>query len=118
MPRTRQEIAEQTGINIDHMKASIQPLVDSGKLKMTMPAVPTSTRQKFVITESSVEIFSEEALIEFCREPKTRLEIMEHFGYDGIAGMKILLGRLIKNGKLKYLNPEMPMCRWQKYIKA
>ena len=70
-PRTRQEIAERTGINIDHMKESLEPLIDSSKLKMTIPAIPTSTCQKFVVAESQIDVMSEEALIEFCATPKT-----------------------------------------------
>lgn len=50
-PRTRQEIAQRTGINIDHMKENIQPLVDGGRLKMTVPETPTSQYQKFVVAE-------------------------------------------------------------------
>jgi len=117
-PRTRQEIAERAGIHIDHMKENLQPLIAGGKLKMTIPAIPTSTRQRFVIHGSDIIVFSEEALIEFCRVPRVRIEIMKHFDYNTAEGMKNLLRKLLRNGKIKYLNPEMSMCRWRKYIKA
>jgi predicted HTH transcriptional regulator len=50
-PRTRTEIAERLGVNINKMHSYTQPLIDSGKLKMTNPEVPTSRYQKFVTTE-------------------------------------------------------------------
>jgi hypothetical protein len=117
-PRTRQEIAEQAGINIDHLKQYLNPLLDGGKLKMTIPAIPTSTCQRFVIADNDTATMSEESLIEFCATPRSKIEIMVHFSYNTNQGMKTLLGKLIKEKKLVYLNPEMPMCRWQKYVKA
>ncbi|MDR2266095.1 MAG: hypothetical protein LBE09_00720 [Christensenellaceae bacterium] len=64
-PRTCSEIAERAGINIDHMKEYIQPLIDSGKLKMTIPAIPTNTNQRFVTAGSEAVIISEEVLLEY-----------------------------------------------------
>jgi predicted ArsR family transcriptional regulator len=48
--RTRTEISERLGVHIDKMHSYTQPLVDSGKLKMTNFAVPTSRYQKFITT--------------------------------------------------------------------
>jgi predicted ArsR family transcriptional regulator len=117
-PRTRKEIAERTGIDIGKMKSYTQPLVDCGKLKMTNQASPTSPRQRFAAADSNTVILTEETLIELCATPKSRIEIMEHFGYNSVAGMKAFISPLIKSRKLAYLHPEMPMCRWQKYVKA
>lgn len=48
-PRTRKEIAEYLGIGTTFyaMKNYVQPLVDSGKLKLTIPDKPKSRNQKF-----------------------------------------------------------------------
>lgn len=48
-PKTRKEIAEFLGINTVFyvMQRYIQPLLDSGKLAMTIPDRPSSKKQKF-----------------------------------------------------------------------
>ena len=48
-PRTRQEIADHLGIQLSHyvMKRYIQPLVDVGQLKLTIPDKPKSRNQKY-----------------------------------------------------------------------
>lgn len=47
-PRTRAELVAFTGMSRYHtMSAIVQPLLDSGKLKMTNPDKPRSPRQKF-----------------------------------------------------------------------
>ena len=48
-PRTRQEIADHLGIQLSHyvMKRYIQPLIDLGQLKLTIPDKPKSRNQKY-----------------------------------------------------------------------
>ena len=48
-PRTRQEIAEHLGVKTIFyaMRHYVQPLLDSGKLTMTIPEKPSSRKQKF-----------------------------------------------------------------------
>lgn len=48
-PRTRQEIADYLGIGVSNylMKRYIQPLLEAGSLKMTLPDRPKSSKQKF-----------------------------------------------------------------------
>lgn len=49
VPRTRAELAEFTGMSRYYtMSSIIQPLLDTGKLKMTIPEKPRSSRQEFV----------------------------------------------------------------------
>lgn len=48
-PRTRAELIEFTGMSRYYtMSAIVQPLVDTGKLKLTIPDKPKSPKQKFV----------------------------------------------------------------------
>ena len=48
-PRTRQEIADHLGIKPSSylMKRYIQPLLETGTLKMTLPDRPKSSKQKY-----------------------------------------------------------------------
>lgn len=49
VPRTRAELIAFTGKSRTYtMSQIVQPLVDSGKLKMTLPEKPKSSKQKFV----------------------------------------------------------------------
>lgn len=51
IPRTRAELIEFTGMSRYYtMSAIVQPLVDAGKLKLTIPEKPKSPKQKFVRT--------------------------------------------------------------------
>ena len=48
-PRSRSELIEFTGMSRFYtMSALVQPLVDEGKLRMTLPDKPNSRKQKFV----------------------------------------------------------------------
>ena len=49
MPRTRAELIAFTGKSRTYtMTKVVQPLIDSGKLKLTIPEKPKSSKQKFV----------------------------------------------------------------------
>lgn len=48
-PRTRAELIAFTGKSRTYtMTQMVQPLIDSGKLKLTLPEKPKSSKQKFV----------------------------------------------------------------------
>jgi predicted HTH transcriptional regulator len=50
VPRTRDEVQQHLGMaNRDHFRKTIlKPLIDSGKLKMTIPDKPNSRNQRYV----------------------------------------------------------------------
>ena len=49
VPRTRTEITEFTGFSRTYtMNSIVQPLIDNGLLKMTMPEKPKSSLQTYV----------------------------------------------------------------------
>jgi ATP-dependent DNA helicase RecG len=56
-PRTRQEIAAYLGIKTVSFAMSryVNPLVESGQLRMTIPQKPTSSKQRFVTAVSGTE---------------------------------------------------------------
>lgn len=48
-PRSRAELTDFTGMSRYHtMNAIVQPLIDAGKLRLTMPDKPKSSKQKYV----------------------------------------------------------------------
>lgn len=48
-PRSRTELTDFTGMSRYHtMNAIVQPLIDAGKLRLTMPDKPKSSKQKYV----------------------------------------------------------------------
>lgn len=57
VPRSRKDIAKYLGIESVSYATSkyVQPLVDSGVLKMTLPETPRSVKQRYVAVESEVE---------------------------------------------------------------
>ncbi|MBR5071239.1 MAG: AAA family ATPase, partial [Oscillospiraceae bacterium] len=51
-PRSREELTSFTGKSRYYtMSAIVQPLLDQGKLKMTIPGKPKSSKQRFVSVE-------------------------------------------------------------------
>ncbi len=59
---------------------------------------------------------SEEAILEYCRQPKTRLELTEFLGKSRNFVMSKLIQPLIEAGKLKLTLPEKPKSSKQKYV--
>ena len=53
-------------------------------------------------------------IVEYCREPHSRQEIQDHFGYSTKEYMRKVLTNLIAEGRLAYT--EKPHHRNQKYI--
>ena len=59
---------------------------------------------------------SEEAILEYCRQPKTRLELTEFIGKSRNFVMSKLIQPLIEAGKLKLTLPGEPKRSKQKYV--
>lgn len=101
-PRGKKEIARLIGISGKcHTwlwDKYLTPLVEAGKLKMTLPTTRQSRNQKFVSGDTAVPTAA--AIIEFCNEPRTREEINTHFGLTSWTSWT-QLSPLIESGKLK-----------------
>lgn len=58
-----------------------------------------------------------EKIIEFCIEPKSKREIVEHFGLKDIREFtNRYIKPLLESGKLKMTIPDKPTSRYQKYV--
>lgn len=114
-PRTRAEIAERLGFDAKYIHRYTEPLIQSGKLKMTIPERPTSVNQQFVIAEYDMPILCEAEIIEFCKTPRLRKEVAEHFNIPQYTTDGYLLD-LVKKGRLKYTIPLSPQAKQQRYV--
>jgi len=116
-PRTRREITELLNKSWKSRSSTrknfLEPLINKGTLKMTLPAFPASTKQRYVSGEFVT--MSEEEILEFCTEPKSRAELIERFELAPWY-YQAMIYPLINSGKL---HPTMPNCgaafRKQKY---
>jgi len=106
MPRGKKEIMLMLGISVKSCtwvwEKYLQPLIDDGRLKMTLPNERQSKNQKFVSGE--VPIPTEAAIIEFCTEQRTRKEIIEHFGLTEWTSWTYI-NPLVESGKLNLTSP-------------
>ena len=117
VPRSRDDIAKRFQLQQHTAQNYAREFVRSGKLKYTVPLVPASKLQKFVVPEYEIVVCTEKTLMEFCAAPRTLYEIMEYFGHtNSKVAMSCRLLRFIKLGKLAYTIPELPKHKWQKYV--
>ena len=68
------------------MRHYIDKLVKEGKIQATIQFDDRPERQKYVSTESDLNVFSEEALLEFCETPRRS---RERFNYFDMTSKKI-----------------------------
>ncbi len=114
-PRTRAEMAERLGFETKYIRRYTEPLIQNGKLKLTIPERPTSVNQKFVIAEYEMPILSETEIIEYCNTPRLRKEVAQHFDVPQYTTDGYLLD-LVKKGRLKYTIPLSPQAKQQRYV--
>ena len=56
-------------------------------------------------------------ILEFCSEPKSFIEIMEHIGLkDRVSFNRLYIQRMLDEGLLKMTNPDNPTSRNQMYV--
>ena len=103
-PRTRQEVADHFGLKIYTARLELKELVKRGKLKTTIPLTPEAHLQRYAHPDIEILQLSEEALLEYCKTPRRREDIYNHFksAFTGsLVGFTHLLYPLINAGKLK-----------------
>lgn len=61
---------------------------------------------------------SEQRILEFCKTPKTRAELIEFTGKSRVYTMDKLVNPLVTSGKLKLELPDKPKSSKQRYIKG
>ncbi|MFA6982854.1 MAG: hypothetical protein WC276_02805 [Sedimentibacter sp.] len=104
-PRSRQDIAERYGMAIYLARRHLDKMVTEGRLKLTMPDCPQAKQQRYVHPDSEINQFTEQALIEYCKTPRTRAEILKHFNFGTAMALAHHMGVFIRNGKIKHTRP-------------
>ena len=118
IPRSSREICDFLGkATIVYVNRSyLQPLVDSGRLRLTVPNYK-SNMQRFVNAENAGLIPTVEAILDFCKEPRTKTDIARHFGMSYFVAAKHY-DPLIESGALVGDTPWHIKNRWQKFLAA
>lgn len=79
----------------------IRELVQDGKLKLTFPDIQSYCKQQYFNAEYEYEQFTDQAVADYCIEPRTKAEIEKHFNLT-IALRKGVVQRLLDAGKICY----------------
>lgn len=70
-----------------------------------------------VETQVTTQVTTQVAILAFCKEPRSKVEIMEHCGYKNIKNFTQLhLRPLMESGLLQMTIPDKPRSRNQKYM--
>lgn len=115
VPRRKKEIEEHFGLSSFQVRQHIEPLIASGKLKGTDPRNPKNHWQRYVSTDTDIPITTDEIILNFCTEPKSRKEIAERLGLHIKYAYKFIYP-LVAEGRLKMTKPETPTSANQKFI--
>ena len=79
----------------------VRQLVKEGKLKLIYPDIPSYCKQKYFNAEYNCEQFTDESVVDYCNEPRTKHEIETYFNITS-SMRKGVVERLIKSGKICY----------------
>lgn len=76
---------------------------------------PQDTTQ--VTTQVATQVTTQVAILAFCKEPRSKAEIMEHCGYKNTKNFTQIHRRpLMESGQLQMTIPDKPRSRNQKYV--
>ena len=76
---------------------------------------PQDTTQ--VTTHVTTHVTTQVAILAFCKEPRSKAEIMQHCGYKNAKNFtQNHLRPLLERGQLQMTIPEKPRSRYQKYL--
>lgn len=106
VPRGIKEIEKCIGSK--NARQYTSELVKEGKLRYLYPDIKYCSTQKYINAEIQWEILTDDAVIEYCKEPRTKSEIQNHFKIKE-SMRKGIVNRLLKDGKLCYTEDSMQM---------
>ena len=87
---------------------------------LTLPVGKAKTHQENPSRNSKMSSKVEakiKLILEFCSEPKSFIEIMEHIGLkDRVSFKRLYIQRMLDEGLLKMTDPDNPTSRNQMYV--
>ena len=86
----------------------VRELVNDEKLKLTHPDIPSYLKQKYFDAESQCEQFTDQSVVDYCNEPRTKYEIETHFNITQ-SMRKGIVQRLLDQGKIDYTEESKQM---------
>jgi hypothetical protein len=114
-PKSRAEINEHFGLSTWDSWTHIPPLVDSGRLHLTIPSIgTTSHRQKYTTMEVNAPALTDETLKAFCAIPRSRAEIAEYFNLEIVSARRYIAAQAEK-GAIQRTIPDKPDCPSQRF---
>lgn len=116
-PRTREEINRYFGLTSWTLWTQLSPLLESGKLKLEYPnrGFTGGLKQRLTTQESTTPILTDESLKEFCRQPRSRADIIAHFDLEPMRGRRIIADKA-REGQLIMTKPETPKVASQRFF--
>ena len=108
----RMLVKKATGMRIGRdgiYKRLLASLIESGRLKLTIPDYPQSQNQKYICGD--VPSPSTKEILEFCQEPKSKKELMRHFNLPNEFYFLRTVGKLVKDKKLWTTQPNSTAIR-------
>lgn len=98
--------------NYSEIYSGSEPIFEEGEIfKATVPLVKVEDKALDKAPDKMKEI------VLYCNEPRTAIQIMEHFEYKNIKRFRRdYIKPLVEEGILKMTIPDMPTSKNQKYI--
>ena len=98
-PRGIKEIEKHIGST--NARQYTRAMVEQGKLKYKYPDIPSYCNQKYINSETEYKQFTDNEVMEYCKEPRTKCEIEQYFNITK-AMRKGCIQRLLDQGKICY----------------
>lgn len=98
---------------IKHLESKTAPLYvrqlrEQGKLRYTIPNNPYSQNQKYINSEINYNPLTDDEIIEYCKEPRTKQELETKFGLTKWT-RKIIVERLLNIEKICYTEESLAL---------
>ena len=72
-----------------------------------------------VTPQVTPQVSTQKGILEFCKEPRSKAEIMQYCGYkDSKNFSRVYLRPLIESGQIQMTIPDKPRSHNQKYVKT
>ena len=89
--------------------------IEGDVFRTVVPLAPIAVEK--VGPQDTTQVTTQVAILAFCKEPRSKAEIMEHCGYKNTKNFTQIHRRpLMESGQLQMTIPDKPRSRNQKYV--